>query len=54
MGRRASAVVGCGAREGLDGKGQGKGAPLPYRVWVSAFFCGVAGGGLVREVWTDS
>jgi len=28
----ALAVVGCGVREGLDEKGQGKGAPLPYHV----------------------
>ena len=33
----------------LDEKGQGIAATMPNH---TAFFCGVAGGGLVREVWT--
>ncbi len=35
------AVVGCGVREGLDGKGQGKGAPLPYHVSGAVSVSGV-------------
>ena len=45
----ASAVVGRGVRECLGGKSQGSRGLSPYQ---AAFRCGVAGEGLVWEVWT--
>jgi hypothetical protein len=43
---------GCWISRCLDEKGQGIAAAMPYRILGSAFFCGVVGEGLVREVWT--